>query len=219
MLKSGKRAGNFFSPLLVIMPDWFIAFIVLIGVCALGVYYVNGFHGLVPEGFFDLSGVLGIYYLNGGNQSVPEGFYSSPPPSADADDQQKAIHQVNAEIPKEVLEDTAPPLSLDKRLTDFVSSIKNTNMIVPNEKQLNTIQGNVKVYSEDNASNYKPHQEIIKPHMTPRVVNPTSTGKVASDAGTQAETIREKEMTTPSIREMVRDDAKKNSFNENEISY
>jgi len=187
------------------MPDWFIAFIVLIGVCALGVYYVNGFHGLVPEGFFDLSGVLGIYYLNGGNQSVPEGFYSSSP-SADADADADENKKEPAHEVKEVLENTAPPLSLDKRLTDFVSSIKNTNMIVPNEKQLNTIQGNVKVYSEDNASNYKPHQEIIKPHMTPRVVNPTSTGKVASDAGTQAETIRENEVLTPSIREMVRDD-------------
>ena len=66
------------------MHDWFIALIVLIGVCALGVYYVNGFHGLVPEGFFDLSGVLGVYYLTGANQSVPEGFYSAPS-DADAD--------------------------------------------------------------------------------------------------------------------------------------
>ena len=197
------------------MQDWFIAFIVLIGVCALGVYYVNGFHGLVPEGFFDLSGVLGIYYLTGANQSVPEGFSSSPPaPSAPSSSPPEA-----PVVTKDVLEDTAPPLSLDKRLTDFVASIKNTNMIVPNEKQLNTIQGNEKGYSGETASDYKPHQEIIKPHMMPRVVNPTATGKVASDAGTQAEAIKEKEVVTPSIREMVRDDGKKNSFNANEISY
>ena len=195
------------------MHDWFIALIVLIGVCALGVYYVNGFHGLVPEGFFDLSGVLGIYYLTGANQSVPEGFYASAP-SADADadanadsdvdaneNKKEPVHQV-----KDVLEDTAPPLSLDKRLSDFVASIKNTNMIVPNEKQLNTIQGNEKGYSGETASDYKPHQEMIKPHMIPRTVKATAPNKVASDAGTQAETIRENEVVTPSIREMVRDD-------------
>jgi hypothetical protein len=42
--------------------------------------------------------------------------------------------------------------------------------------------------------------------MKPRVVNATMPNKVASDAGTQAETIRENEVLTPSIREMVRDD-------------
>ena len=211
MLKSGKRAGNFFSPLLVIMPDWFIALIVLIGVCALGVYYVNGFHGLVPEGFFDLSGVLGIYYLTGANQSVPEGFYSSESSASSANANPLPEAKAKAHEPKhevtDVLEDTAPPLSLDKRLTDFVSSIKNTNMIVPTEKQLSSVQGDDTGYSgKDNSSGYKPHQEVIKPHMTPRVVNPTAPIKVASDNGTQAEAIRENEVVSPSIREMVRDD-------------
>jgi hypothetical protein len=198
-------------------------------VCALGVYYVNGFHGLVPEGFFDLSGVLGIYYLNGGNQLVPEGFSSptlvvSESAAASALAVEKAEAEANANPPMRLVntefEDTAPPLSLDKRLSDFVSSIKNTNMIVPNEKQLGTVQGNDTGYSGNGVgSHYKAHQEIIKPHMKPRVVNPTSTGKVVSDNGTQAEAIKENEILTPSVREMLRNDSKKNSFNENEISY
>jgi len=35
------------------MPEWLVALVILVAVCAIGVYYVNGFHGLVPEGFFD----------------------------------------------------------------------------------------------------------------------------------------------------------------------
>ena len=195
----------------------------------LGVYYVNGFHGLVPEEFFDLSGVLGIYYLTGANQSVPEGFSAptlvvSESAAASAMAVAKAEAEANANPPMRVvndeIEDTAPPLSLDKRLTDFVDSIKNTNMIVPTDTQLGSIQGNDTGYlGKDMGSGYKPHQEVIKPHMTPRTVNQTATGKVASDNGTHAEAIRENEVLTPSVREMLRDDSKQNSFNNNEISY
>ena len=79
----------------------------------------------------------------------------------------------------------------------------------PTDIQLSLAQGDDTGYSGAAAANYKPHQEIIRAHMTPTEIKAAILAKVASDRGTQAQTIQESAILTPSLREMIRSDVKK----------
>lgn len=79
----------------------------------------------------------------------------------------------------------------------------------PTDTQLSLAQGDDTGYSGAAAANYKPHQEIIRAHMTPTEIKAAILAKVASDRGTQAQTIQESAILTPSLREMIRSDVKK----------
>jgi hypothetical protein len=95
----------------------------------------------------------------------------------------------------------------------------------PTDQQLSLAQGDDTGYS-GLAAEYKPHQEIIRPHMTPTEIKAAILAKVAADRGTQAQTIQEESILTPSVRDMIRNDVKKaikdeinDINNEYEISY
>lgn len=79
----------------------------------------------------------------------------------------------------------------------------------PTELQLSLAQGNNTGYPGLTAAEYKAHQEIIKPHMTPTEVKTAIQANVAADKGTQAQTIQEGATLTPSVRDMIRNDVKK----------
>jgi hypothetical protein len=79
----------------------------------------------------------------------------------------------------------------------------------PTASQLSLAQGDDTGYLGTEAGNYTPHQEIIKAHMTPTELKAAIFAKVQSDKGTQAQTIQEEAILTPSIREMIRTDVKK----------
>jgi len=96
----------------------------------------------------------------------------------------------------------------------------------PTNLQLSLAQGDDTGYSGAAAAPYKPHQEIIRPHMTPTELKAAILAKVAADRGTQAQTIQEDSILTPSVRDMIRSDVKKaikdeinDINNEYEISY
>jgi len=93
--------------------------------------------------------------------------------------------------------------SLSERTTTGGGNTKPTN------DQLSLAQGDDTGYSGAAAANYKPHQEIIRAHMTPTEIKAAILAKVASDRGTQAETIQQSAVLTPSLREMIRSDVKK----------
>jgi len=110
--------------------------------------------------------------------------------------------------------------SLSERTTTGGGSVKPTN------QQLSLAQGDDTGYSGAAAAEYKAHQEIIRPHMTPTEIKQAILAKVAADRGTQAETIQESAILTPSLRDMIRSDVKKaikdeirNINNEYEIEY
>lgn len=79
----------------------------------------------------------------------------------------------------------------------------------PTDAQLSLAQGDDTGYSGSAAADYKPHQEIIRPHMTPTQIKAAILAKVAADKGTQAQGIQESAILTPSLRDMIRDDVKK----------
>lgn len=79
----------------------------------------------------------------------------------------------------------------------------------PTAAQLSLAQGDDTGYSGTGVADYKPHQEIIKPHMTPTQLKAAIQAKVAADRGTQAQTIQEESVLTPSVRDMIRNDVKK----------
>ena len=96
----------------------------------------------------------------------------------------------------------------------------------PTAAQLSLAQGDDTGYSGLTAADYKAHQEIIRPHMTPAELKAAIIAKVASDRGTQAQEIQEGSILTPSVRDMIRDDVKKaikdeirDINNEYEVSY
>lgn len=93
--------------------------------------------------------------------------------------------------------------SLSERTTTGGGSVK------PTAQQLSLAQGDDTGYSGQAAANYKPHQEIIRPHMTPTELKAAILAKVAADRGTQAQTIQESSVLTPSVRDMIRNDVKK----------
>ena len=110
--------------------------------------------------------------------------------------------------------------SLNERTTTGGGSVK------PTDIQLSLAQGDDTGYSGAAAADYKAHQEIIRAHMTPTEIKAAILAKVAADRGTQAETIQESAVLTPSVREMIRNDVKKaikdeikNINNEYEIQY
>ena len=78
----------------------------------------------------------------------------------------------------------------------------------PTDAQLSLAQGDDTGYSGA-AADYKPHQQIIRPHMTPAEVNAAIQARVSADRGTQAQTIQEESVLTPSVRDMIRNDVKK----------
>ena len=79
----------------------------------------------------------------------------------------------------------------------------------PTDAQLSLAQGDDTGYSGSAAADYKPHQEIIRPHMTPTQIKAAILAKVAADKGTQAQEIQESAILTPSLRDMIRSDVKK----------
>lgn len=110
--------------------------------------------------------------------------------------------------------------SLSERTTTGGGSVK------PTAQQLSLAQGDDTGYSGTAAADYKPHQEIIRPHMTPTQIKAAILAKAAADRGTQAQTIQEESVLTPSVRDMIRNDVKKaikdeirDINNEYEISY
>lgn len=92
--------------------------------------------------------------------------------------------------------------SLSERTTTGGGSIR------PTDAQLSLAQGDDTGYS-GSAADYKPHQEIIRPHMTPTQIKAAILAKVAADKGTQAQEIQESAILTPSLRDMIRSDVKK----------
>ena len=86
----------------------------------------------------------------------------------------------------------------------------------PTAAQLSLVQGDDTGYSGAAAADYKAHQEIIRPHMTPTELKAAILAKVSADRGTQAQTIQEDSILTPSVRDMIRNDVKK--ANKDEIN-
>ena len=87
----------------------------------------------------------------------------------------------------------------------------------PTASQLSLAQGNDTGYYGIFPDLYTPNQQIIRPHMTPEELKAAILAKVAGDRGTQAQTIQEDSILTPSVRDMIRDDVKKaikDEFNE-----
>jgi hypothetical protein len=78
----------------------------------------------------------------------------------------------------------------------------------PTNMQLSLAQGD-DTGSLGVGAEYKPNQPIIKAHMTPTQIKTIVAAKVNSDLNTQAQTIQENSVITPSIREMIRNDVKK----------
>lgn len=93
--------------------------------------------------------------------------------------------------------------SLSERTFTGGGSVKPTTM------QLSLAQGDDTGYSGTVSAEYKPNQQIIRPHMTPQQIRSAITAKVAADKGTQAQTIQESAVLTPSLRDMIRNDVKK----------
>lgn len=96
----------------------------------------------------------------------------------------------------------------------------------PTDLQLSLAQGDDTGYYGNLPALYRPNQQIIRAHMTPEELKAAIIAKVTSDRGTQAQTIQEDSILTPSIRDMIRTDVKRaikdeiNAVNnEYEISY
>jgi hypothetical protein len=79
----------------------------------------------------------------------------------------------------------------------------------PSDLQLSLAQGDDTGYSGVESANYKPHQEIIKAHMTPTELKAAIQAKVTADKGTQAQAIQDASIMTASVRDMIRTDVKK----------
>ena len=113
-----------------------------------------------------------------------------------------------------------------KKLLASLSERAQTEYKKPTNSQLSLAQGDDTGYSGNPNAEYKPHQEIIRAHMTPAEIKAALTAKVASDKGTQAQEIQDGAFLTPSLRDMIRNDIKKaikdemNEIkNEYEVSY
>jgi hypothetical protein len=80
----------------------------------------------------------------------------------------------------------------------------------PTDAQLSLAQGDETGYSgaAQTTGNYVPSQQVIPPHVTPEQLKALITAKLASDRNTQAQTIQEDSMLTPSIRSQIRDDVR-----------
>lgn len=97
-----------------------------------------------------------------------------------------------------------PSPETDAQYSEFMRQIRartGNSSVVPTKENLDLISG-----QEETDSQYKPHQEIIYPHETPRGILPAITAVAPTDAGTQAEKIQLEAFVTPSVREMVRKD-------------
>ena len=79
----------------------------------------------------------------------------------------------------------------------------------PTDSQLSLAQGDDTGYSGSAAADYKPHQEIIRAHMTPTELKAAIQANVTYDKGTQAQAIQDASILTPSVRDMIRNDVKK----------
>lgn len=113
-----------------------------------------------------------------------------------------------------------------KKLLASLSERAQTEYKKPTDSQLSLAQGDDTGYSGTADAEYKPHQEIIRAHMTPAEIKAALTAKVAADKGTQAQEIQDGAIVTPSLRDMIRNDVKKaikdeikDINNEYEVSY
>lgn len=167
-------------------PAWLLALITLIVCSAIGVYYLNpALYTSVPDGF------------------VSKEQNASPDSHADSEEDNAVSEGLTGTVVPESDSYKKLLASLNERTLSGGGADK------PTAAQLSLAQGDDTGYSGTGVADYKPHQEIIKPHMTPTQLKAAIQAKVAADRGTQAQTIQEESVLTPSVRDMIRNDVKK----------